>query len=279
MTRAGRSGSHRSKKKRLTLALAPVAALAVAVPLMANAGAATPSEVDADCKSDSDRLENCEFVPVQHNSNNFGPNQRVSKPDLNCGSEDKQSKSFAVSSKVQRVVQLENGSVVAGGAKLANSVFEVGIQFNTQEINIKRDDAESSFSFGIKGTMKPDHIAFFMWSQKRTDVSGHLKATYKEEQDGQKVFFSPSKGSTAVHVFYPQLLKNGTPNGEIWLRNVKCGTPEADKILKDAGILDAKSEDSIRAESEENIRTEPGFGEGGENVIDEKFPLSVIPAL
>ncbi|MGW0822015.1 hypothetical protein [Streptomyces sp. NPDC002845] len=257
MTRAGRSGSHRSKKKRLTLILAPVAALAVAVPLMANAGAATPSEVDADCKSDSDRLENCEFIPVQNQKNSFGPNERVSKPDTNCGSDTSQTKAFSVSGQVTRIMQTEEGSVFTGGAMLASSMFEVGIQFSEQDINIKRDDTTTGFTQTLRGALLPDHIGFFMWSHKRVDVSGYLKATYKEEQDGQKVFFSPSEGSTDVHVFYPQLLKNGTPDGRLWLRNVKCGTPQADAILNDGNSL----------------RIEPGFEEGGENVVDVEVPL------
>ncbi|MET9829643.1 hypothetical protein ABZ078_10065 [Streptomyces sp. NPDC006385] len=262
MTRAGRSGSHRSKKRRLTLVLAPVAALAVAVPLMAHAGAATPGEVDADCRNDSDRLANCEFVPVQHKKNSFGPNERVSAVERNCGFPQASTKGFTVAAEVTRVVQTESGSVVSGGTKLASSVFEVGVQFTTQEIDIKRDDKATSFSFGRSGTMKADHIAFFMWSHKRTDVSGFLKATYKEEQDGRKVFFSPGEGATDVHVFYPQLLKNGTPDGRLWLRNVKCGTPQADGILN----------------SRNSVRAEPGFGEGGENVTDVDIPLSAIPA-
>ena len=99
-----------------------------------------------------------------------------------------------------------------------------------------------------------------MWSHKRTDVSGFLKATYKEAQDGQKVFFSPSEGGTSVHVFYPQLLKNGTPDGRLWLRNVQCGTPQANGIIN----------------SENSARAEPGFEEGGANVTDIEVPLSEV---
>ncbi|MFI2434345.1 hypothetical protein [Streptomyces sp. NPDC018693] len=261
MTRAGRSGSHRSKKKRLVLALAPVAALAVAIPLMANAGAATPSQVDADCKNDSNELENCEFVPVQNKANSFGPNERVSAVESNCGFDTEERKSFSVAAEVTRVIQTESGSSISGGTKLGNSVFEIGVQFAIQDINIKRDDTTTGISFTRNGTMQPDHIAFFMWSHKRTDVSGFLRATYKKEQDGQKVFFSPSEGATSVHVFYPQLLKNGTPDGRLWLRNVKCGTPQADGILR----------------SQNSVRVEPGFGEAGENVTDVEIPLSEIP--
>ena len=267
VTHTGRRGSHRSKKKRLTLILAPVAALAVAVPFMANAGAATPSEVDADCQSDSGRLEKCEFVPVQHQDNSFGPNERVSPPDKNCGEDTKRTKTFTVSAQETRTVQKEDGSVFSGGASLASSLFEVGLQFSEQDINIQRDDKTSSFSQGLSGTLQPDHIAFFMWSAKRVDVSGYLKATYKEEQDGKKVFFSPSEGSTGFHVFYPKLLKNGTPAGQLWLRNIKCGTPEADAIL---------NETPIRAQGVGNLRTGPGFGKGGPNVIDVEVPLSEI---
>jgi hypothetical protein len=99
-----------------------------------------------------------------------------------------------------------------------------------------------------------------MWSHKRTDVSGFLRATYKEEQDGQKVFFSPSEGAATVHAFYPQILKNGTPDGRLWLRNVKCGTPQADGLLN----------------SEGSIRAEPGFDEGGANVTDEEVQLPEV---
>jgi hypothetical protein len=91
-------------------------------------------------------------------------------------------------------------------------------------------------------------------------VSGFLRATYKEAQDGQKVFFSPSEGATSVHVFYPQILKNGTPDGRLWLRNVKCGTPQANGILN----------------SENSIRVEPGLDEGGTNVTDVEIPVTEI---
>ncbi|MBC9727539.1 hypothetical protein [Streptomyces sp. TRM68367] len=234
MARTSRRGTHRSKKKRITLALAPVAALTVAVPLVNSAGAATPDDVAADCRADSDKLENCEFVPVQHRKNSLGSNKVVSEVTDNCGRDQPKETGFTVSGSVTRIVQTESGFTAGGDSKLANSVFEVGIKFSTTEFNIKRDDKKTGFSYSIDDVVKPDHVGVFMWSEKRTDVSGYLKATYKDEQDGQKVFFSPSKGATDIHVFYPQLLKNGTPDGRLWLRNVKCGTPAADKLLTKA---------------------------------------------
>lgn len=191
MTRTGRSGNHRSKKKRITLALAPVVALGLAVPLMYSAGAATPDEVATDCRTDSDKLENCEFVDVQSKANSLGPNERVTSVTDNCGVSTAATKTFSGTASVTRVIQLEDGFNTDGSTKLASSIFEIGIKFATQEFNIKRDDTTSSFSFSRSDTVKPDHIAFFMWSHKRTDVSGFLKATYKDAQDGQKVFFSP----------------------------------------------------------------------------------------
>ncbi len=262
MTRAARSRAHRSKKKRVTLALSPLVALAVAVPLMNSAGAATASEVTADCAADSDKLENCEFVDVQFKRDNLGPNQRVSAVTDNCGSTGTASKSFNVSASVTRIVQLEDGFTAAADTKLGNSFFEIGVKFNTSEINITRDDKTTTLAFSRTDTVQPDSLGFFMWSAKRTDVSGFLRATYQEAQDGQKVFFSPSEGSTGVHVFYPQILKNGTPDGRLWLRNVKCGTPEASGI-----------QNSTRA-----LRAEPGFGQGGENVTDVEIPLTEVPA-
>ncbi|MDO0914072.1 hypothetical protein QQM39_25535 [Streptomyces sp. DT2A-34] len=262
MTRAGRTRSHRSKKKRITLVLSPLVAVAVAVPLMNSAGAATPSEVTADCSADSDKLENCAFVDVQFKRDNLGPNQRVSTVSDNCGSTGTASKTFDVSASVTRTIQLEDGFTAEAGTKLANSVFEIGVKFSTSEINITRDDKTTTLAFSRTDTVQADSIAFFMWSAKRTDVSGFLRATYKEAQDGQKVFFSPSEGATGVHVFYPQVLKNGTPDGRLWLRNVRCGTPEA------AGLRN-----STRA-----LRSEPGFGAAGENVTDVEIPLSEVPA-
>jgi len=260
MTRTGRGGSHRSKKKRIVLALAPLAALGLAVPLMYSAGAATPDEVAADCRTDSDKLENCEFVDVQNKVNSLGPNERVTSVTDNCGITSTATKTFSGSAAVTRVIQLGDGSVVDGGVKLGNSIFEIGGKFSSTEINLKRDDTTSSFSFTRSDTVKADHIAFFMWSHKRTDVSGFLRATYKEAQDGQKVFFSPSEGAATVHVFYPQLLASGAPDGRLWLRNVQCGTPQADGIIN----------------SEGSVRAEPGFGEGGANVTDVEIPLSEI---
>ncbi|WP_128431680.1 hypothetical protein [Streptomyces cyaneus] len=262
MTRAGRARSHRSKKKRITLALSPLVAVAVAVPLMNSAGAATPSEVSADCSADSDKLENCEFVDVQFKRDNLGPNQRVSPVSDNCGSTGTASKTFNVSASVTRTIQLEDGFTAAADTKLGNSFFEIGVKFSTSEINITRDDKTTTLAFSRTDTVQADSVGFFMWSAKRTDVSGFLRATYKEPQDGQKVFFSPSEGATSVHVFYPQILKNGTPDGRLWLRNVKCGTPEASGI-----------QNSTRA-----LRSEPGFGAGGENVTDVEIPLSEVPA-
>ncbi|MGW0705738.1 hypothetical protein ACWD4G_07185 [Streptomyces sp. NPDC002643] len=260
MTRSGRSGNHRGKKKRITLALAPVAALGLAVPLMYSAGAATPDEVATDCRTDSDKLENCEFVDVQNKADSLGPNERVTTITDNCGISSAATKTFSGTASVTRVIQLEDGFNTDGSTKLGSSIFDIGIKFGTQEFNIKRDDTTQSFSFSRSDTVKADHIAFFMWSHKRTDVSGFLKATYKEAQDGQKVFFSPSEGATTVHVFYPQILKNGTPDGRLWLRNVQCGTPQADGLLN----------------NQNSVRAEPGFGEGGENVSDVEVSLSDI---
>jgi hypothetical protein len=260
MTRTGRSGNHRGKKKRITLALAPVAALGLAVPLMYSAGAATPDEVATDCRTDSDKLANCEFVDVQFKDNSLGPNERVTSVTDNCGSTTAATKSFSGTASVTRVVQLEDGFSVDGSTTLGNSFFEIGVKFSTQEINIKRDDTTSSFSFTRSDTVKADHVAYFMWSHKRTDVSGFLRATYKDAQDGQTVFFSPSEGATAVHVFYPQLLASGSPDGRLWLRNVQCDTAQANGTFL----------------SEEEADAEPGFGEGGENVTDVEVPLSDV---
>ncbi|WP_327315882.1 hypothetical protein [Streptomyces sp. NBC_01235] len=261
-TRTPRARSHRSKKKRITLALAPVAALAVIVPLMNQAGAATPSEVTADCSADSDELENCEFVDVQFKANSLGPNQRVSPVTKNCGSTTAATSTFNVSTSVTRTIQLEDGFTAGADTKLGNSFFEIGLKFSTSEINITRDDKTTSLAFSRSDTVQPDSVGFFMWSAKRTDVGGFLRATYKEAQDGQKVFFAPKEAGNTVHVFYPQILKNGTPDGRLWLRNVKCGTPEANGIQS----------------SENSLRAEPGFDEGGDAVTDVEIPLSEIPA-
>ena len=262
MTRTSRKGSHRSKKKRIVLAMAPVVAVAVAVPLMNQAGAATPSEVTKDCAENSAKLDNCEFVDVQFKRDSLGPNKRVSTITDNCGSTSALSKTFSVSASVTRSITLEDGFTASADSKLGNSFFEIGAKFNTTEINLKRDDTGTGFDFTRTDTVKPDHIGFFMWSEKRTDVSGFLRATYKDEQDGQKVFFSPSEGGTSVHVFYPQLLKNGTPDGRLWLRNVQCGTPQASGLQN----------------SEISSRIEPGFGEAGANITDVEIPVSEIPA-
>jgi len=269
MTRPDRKGNHRSKKKRITIVLAPVVAAAVAIPLMNQAGAATPSEVSKDCAEDAATLENCEFVDVQVKRNNLGPNKRVSTPSNNCGFTTEREKSFGVATSVTRFITLEDGFVAAADSKLGNSFFEVGAKFNTTEFNLSRDDKGTGFDFSRTDKVMPDHVGFFMWSEKRTDVSGFLKATYKEEQNGQKVFFSPKEGGTSVHVFYPQLLKNGTPDGRLWLRNVKCGTPEAEEFQGGSSPQSAE----IRAESQQ-----PGFGKGGANVTDVEIPLSEIPA-
>jgi hypothetical protein len=260
MTRADRPRSHRGRKKRITLVLAPFAALAVAIPLMDPAGAATPSEVTADCAKDSGALENCEFVDVQFKRNSLGPNERVSAVTDNCGSTGTASQTFNVSASVTRTIQLEDGFTADAGTKLGNSFFEIGLKFNTSEINITRDDKTTTLAFSRTDTVQADSIGFFMWSAKRTDVSGFLRATYKEEQNGQKVFFAPSEGGTSVHVFYPQILKNGTPDGRLWLRNVKCGTAQANGLQN----------------SENSVRAEPGFDEGGANVTDVEIPLTEI---
>ncbi|MFJ9245180.1 hypothetical protein [Streptomyces sp. NPDC101776] len=263
MSRNGRTRSHRSKKKRITLALAPVAALAVIVPLMNQANAATSSEVTADCASDSDRLADCDFVDVQFKANSLGPNERVSAVTDNCGSTGTATKTFNVSASVTRTVQLEEGSTTEAGTKLGNSFFEIGLKFSTSTINITRDDKTTTLAFSRTDTVQADSTGFFMWSAKRTDVSGFLKATYKEAQDGRTVFFAPSEGAATVHVFYPQILNNGTPDGRLWLRNVKCGTAEADS-----------APNSTKALQDE----EPGFGEGGADVTDVEIPLTEIPA-
>lgn len=258
-----RSHGRRSRRKRLALMVAaPAVALAAGATLLNTAGAATPSEVTADCRADSDRLANCEFVDVQFKRNSLGPNERVSPVSDNCGNASTTTKTFSVSASVTRTIQLEEGFIADSGIKLGNSFFEIGAKFQTKEVNITRDDTKTTLAFERSDTVQADSIGFFMWSHKRTDVSGFIKATYKEPQDGQTVFFSPSEGAATIHVFYPQILNNGTPDGRLWLRNVKCGTSEA------AGLLN----------STKALRSEPGFGEGGENVTDVEIPQSEIPA-
>jgi hypothetical protein len=267
MTRAGSSGNHRSKKKRITLMLAPVAALAVAIPLMAQAGAATPSEVAADCQSDPATLEKCEFVDVQFKRNSLGANERVSAITDNCGIDSTATKTFSVTASVSRQIQIETGRVIDGGITLGNSVFAVGGKFTDQTFNLTSDTKTSTLTFSRTDTVLADSTAFFMWSAKRTDVSGFLKATYKEAQDGQTVFFSPSEGAATVHVFYPQLLKDGTPDGRLWLRNVACGT------TSDGGDLTAV-DGGTNGSGESG--TDAGFGEGGSGVTDVEIPLSEV---
>ena len=263
MSRNGRTRSHRSKKKRITLALAPDAALAVIIPLMNQANAATPSEVSADCSADSDKLADCQFVDVQFKANSLGPNERVSPVSDNCGSTGTATKTFNVSTSVTRTLQVEEGTVTEAGTKLGNSLFEVGLEFSTSTINITRDDKTTTLAFNRTDTVQADSTAFFMWSAKRTDVSGFLKATYKDPQDGQTVFFAPSEGAATVHVFYPQILNNGTPDGRLWLRNVKCATTAADSVPNSTKALQSE---------------EAGFGQGGANVTDVEIPLTEIPA-
>ncbi|MFD9390318.1 hypothetical protein ACFWBB_06160 [Streptomyces sp. NPDC060000] len=280
MPRTSRPGSHghRSRKKRLTLMIvAPVAAVAAGVTLLNPAGAATPSEVSADCRSDSDRLENCQFVDVQFKRNSLGPNERVSGVSDNCGNASTSTKTFGVSASVTRTVQLEEGFISDSGIKLGNSFFEIGAKFQTKDVNITRDDKKTTLAFERTDTVKADHVAYFMWSHKRTDVSGFIKATYKEAQNGQKVFFSPSEGAATIHVFYPQILNNGTPDGRLWLRNVQCGTPEADSVLNSSG--GGAGTDSVDGGgSVAELRAEPGFGAGGDAVTDVEIPLTDIPA-
>lgn len=270
MTRTIRKANHRSKKKRIGLMLAPVLAAAVAIPLMNQAGAATPSEVSKDCAEDSAKLADCEFVDVQIKRNNLGPNKRVSTVTDNCGSTSDATKNFSVSTSVTRSITLEDGFTASADSKLGNSFFEIGTKFNTTEFRIQRDDKTVGFDFSRTDTVKADHIGFFMWSEKRTDVSGFLKATYNEAQDGQTVFFSPKENGTSVHVFYPQLLKNGTPDGRLWLRNVKCETPQASEFE------DPSNSEGGRSGS--GGGTQSGFGEGGANVSDVEIPLTEIPA-
>ena len=267
MTRAGSSRNHRSKKKRITLMLAPLAALAVVVPLMAQAGAATPSEVAADCQSDPATLEKCEFVDVQFKRNSLGPNERVSSISDNCGIDSTATKTFAVTASVSRQIQIETGRVIDGGITLGESVGAIGGKFTDQTFNLTSDTKTSTLTFSRTDTVLANSTAFFMWSAKRTDVSGFLKATYKEAQDGQTVFFSPSEGAATVHVFYPQLLKDGTPDGRLWLRNVACGTTSGGGDLT---AVDGGSEGGGES------GTQAGFGEGGSGVTDVEVPLSEV---
>ncbi|WP_405718559.1 hypothetical protein OG607_03405 [Streptomyces sp. NBC_01537] len=267
MTRVGISGSHRSKKKRITLMLAPVAALAVAIPLMAQAGAATPSEVAADCQSDPATLEKCEFVDVQFKRNSLGPNERVSAISDNCGIDSTATKTFSVTASVSRQIQIETGRVIDGGITLGNSVFEVGGKFTDQTFNLTSDTKTSTLSFSRTDTVLANNTAFFMWSAKRTDVSGFLKATYKEAQDGRTVFFSPAEGAATVHVFYPQLLKDGTPDGRLWLRNVQCSATTS-TTSDDGNVASLRDADSGAEQA--------GFGEGGSGVTDVEIPLSEV---
>lgn len=271
---ATRTRRHRGKKKRITLVLAPVAALAVIIPLMNEAGAATPSEVNSDCSSQPDKLEKCEFVDVQFKRNSLGPNERVSPTVQNCGAKTAATSTFSISASVARTIQVQEGFTASSDTTLAGSLIGVGTKFSSSEFKVTRDDKATTLAFSRSDTVKPDSIGFFMWSHKRTDVSGFLKATYKEPQDGKTVFFSPSEGAATIHVFYPQILNNGTPDGRLWLRNVKCGTPEANALQNSSGGVSLQEV----GDGVEDLNTQPGFGEGGDNVTDVEIPASEIPA-
>jgi hypothetical protein len=265
---------HRSRKRRVTLLLAPVAALAVAVPLMEQASAAAPPDPQADCRWNPDYLESCDFIDVQFKRDSLGPNERVSSVTDNCGVKGEATKSFDINITTARITATENGYVSDGGAKLANSLFEVGAKFVRFDVHITRDDKALTTAYSRTDEVKPNHLGYFMWSAKRTDVSGYLKATYKEAQtNGQKVIYSPSEGATSVHVYYPQLLETGAPDGRLWFRNVKCGTPQAKAILQQpSAALRAESATS-EARGPVTASAEPGFRKGGNAVTDEEVPL------
>ncbi|MFJ2111701.1 MULTISPECIES: hypothetical protein [unclassified Streptomyces] len=250
MARTDAPRSHRSKKKRITLVLAPVAALAIAVPLMSYAGAATPNEVSADCKSNSDKLSSCDFIDVAFKENSFGPNERVSTELNNCENTAPARKSATITAASTRTIQFEDGTTADGSFGLGDSVLQIGLKYASTVTNITGTDEGHSVTITKSDEVKANHIGVYMWSAKRLDVSGYLKATYKDEQDGQRVFFSPSEGGNTHHVFYPQILTNGSPDGRLWLRNIPCSSN---------GVL--------------NSVAEAGFGEAGGNIVDVEVTL------
>ncbi|WP_316768183.1 hypothetical protein [Streptomyces sasae] len=134
----------------------------------------------------------------------------VSPITQNCGSTTDSQKSFTAGGTVARVIQLEDGSSVSGGTKLGSDIFEIGLEFNTQEIDIERDGTATGFSFTRTDTVLADHI-----------------------------------------------------DGRLWLRNVKCGTPQAGALRN----------------SDNSVRIEPGFQEGGDGVTDAEVPLSEVEGL
>lgn len=278
MTHADRSGSHRSKKKRLALILAPVAAFAVAVPLMATAGAVTPSEVSDDCKNDSDKLESCQFIDTGYKVNQ-GPNERVSAVEDNCGSTFAVKKQITATTEVTRIMQTETGYQIDGHTDLGASGFGVSIKFLELGFNIKRDDKASGASWSYDATTNPNSWGFFMWSHKRLDVSGYTKATYKDpQQDGKTVFFSPYEKANSVHVFFPILLANGSPMGDVWFRNVKCTDRSGKPVDPPFSVQGGEQQREPGSQPEPGSQQEPGFGKGGPDVTDVKIPMSELSA-
>lgn len=204
----------------------------IVVPVMSNetAAAATAQEVKLDCAADSPVLASCDFVPIAIKKNSFGANTRVSAAVDNCTSPVASSRSFGYTATVNVIALVEDGFVIDGGAMLNASFFSVGASSVGLEIKISGTREDVTTASTLNGKVQPGHFGYIVFSARRVDVSGYLRAVYKRPVNGQTEFFFPRKGAGDVHVYYPKLLEDGRPDARIWLRNVPC-PPEGSPSL------------------------------------------------
>lgn len=258
MSRSTASRSHRGAKSALRLSLVSVAALTVAASLIGRADAATPGEVRSDCQAASDRLKSCDFVQTGYKVN-WGPNTQVSPSLRNCGIEESSRKEFEVTVESIRSIVHEDGYYSEYGFMLSGSIVGVGGIFKKAGYNIDGEERGKSFTMRLGGDVEPNHEAFVMFSARRLDVSGYYRAVYKD--GGEQ--FAPSKGGNSIHVFYPLMLDNDIPDGDLWIRNVPCSSASTGPGVS----LSQAPEPSGEV-------TTAGFGQAGDGVIDKKISWS-----
>jgi hypothetical protein len=221
-----RYGENGTRSRRyIVIGVALAGAAAMLIPLMnrTEASAATAQDVALNCRDGSPLLERCDFIQKTESLAD-GNSFRVSEVQSNCGGTEPDPFSLAATVTSDTEFQLGTGSFFnLSGSGALRDVFG-GVAKSVQErFQITGFTEEKSDSIKISANVEPGERAAIYFRPKVVQAGGFLEATYKEAEDGTKVFFFPERNADNVLVRFPLIDENGKdPEGFYWVRRVKC---------------------------------------------------------
>lgn len=205
--------------RRGSWALAPLlAALVGAGPWLASpAAAASAPPIVSDCAHYSSALVaySCRFDTVAYKAGHVGAYQRVSTIFDNCSGLSDATKSLTGSARVETYVATETGSVSTVEFALAiPGVAEAGGLSTRLHYKISGNGQASVATTTIEGVVPRLSRGWIKYAPIELDASGWVHGVYKDPTMGTQRAWT--------HVYYPQLLDDGTADGWMWLHTEPC---------------------------------------------------------